>query len=204
MKKLSKTMVGTFAAGALAMSTATPAFADDFRGRDHGGISAGEIIAGAVIIGGIAAVASAASHNNDRFPGYDRDYRYDRAGFDNGGNYGRIYDRDSYWRGNPRQAVEMCVRAAEDQANRYSFGRADVTDIRSVNGTRYGFEVKGRIAVNGTGRGWRNGDSTYGRGWSGDYRGWNDNLRGYDSGAFRCRIERGRVVGLNFNGVRGL
>lgn len=196
MKTKSKALVGTIAAGAMAASSATPAFAEH---RDRDGISAGDVIAGALIIGGIAAVASAASNNNDR---YDRDYRYDRAGY--GYNQGYGYRNDNAWRGNPRRAIEQCVYAAERNAGRYSYGRADVTDIRDIRETRYGYEVRGRIAVNSSGRDWRRGDGYYGRGWGGDYRGWNDNLRGYDSGSFKCRIERGRIVDLDYNGIRGL
>lgn len=203
MKTLSKALVGTIAAGAMAISSATPAFADDYGRRDRDGISAGDVIAGALIIGGIAAVASAAG--KDR--GYDRDYRYGRAGYgDNYGGYNGYnngYDRDAYWRGSPRKAVEQCVYAAEREAGRYSYGRADVTDIRQVRDTRYGFEVRGRIAVNQMGRGWHNGDGNYGRGWGGDYRGWNNGMRGYDSGSFSCKVERGRVVDLDIDGVRG-
>lgn len=195
MKTLSKALVGTIAAGAMAVSSATPAAARDH--RDNDGISAGDVIAGALIIGGIAAVASAASKGNR-----DYDYRYDRAGY--GDRYDNDYDRGYGWRGSPRGAVEQCVRSAERQASRYSYGRADVTDIRQVRDTRNGWEVRGRIAVNSAGRDWRYGDNRYGRGWGGDYRGWNDGLRGYDSGSFKCRIERGRVVDLDFSGIRGL
>ena len=139
MKTLSKALVGTVAAGAMAISSATPAFAEG-RHNDRDGISAGDVIAGALVIGGIAAIASAASNN-------DRDYRYDRAGYgDYGYNYGTNYNRGygyGYrYRDNPRQAVEQCVRAAERQASRYSYGNADVTDIRQVRDTRYGLEVK--------------------------------------------------------------
>jgi hypothetical protein len=199
-KALAKGAIATVAAGAMAVSSATPAFAEH---RDNGGISAGDVIAGALVIGGIAAIASAASKNNrDR----DYDYRYDRAGYgnyDNNGGYGR-YDRDDYRRGNPRQAIEQCVRTAERQASRYSYGRADVTDVRDIRETRWGYEVRGRIAVNGSGRDWRRGDDDHGRGWGGDYRGWNSSMRGYDSGSFKCRFERGRIVDLDFNGIRGL
>jgi hypothetical protein len=207
MKTLSKALVGTIAAGAMAISSATPAAARDH--RDNDGISAGDVIAGALIIGGIAAVASAAS-NNDR--GYrdgdyrDSDYRYDRAGYGDG--YGRDrgqgYGHRRWGGGSPRNAVEQCIYAAERAASRYSYGRADVTDIRSVRDTRYGFVVRGRIAVNSRGHGWRRGESNYGQGWGGDYRGWNDGLRGYDSGSFTCDFERGRVVDLDFSGIRGL
>ena len=90
----------------------------------------------------------------------------------------------------------------------------------SVRNTRWGYEVRGRIAVNGSGNGdnrygndWRNGDNRYGNGWGNDdnrygngwgneYRGWNDDQRGYDSGSFKCRFERGRVVDIDINGIR--
>lgn len=203
MKTLSKaTAKGTLAtvvAGALAVSSASPALADR---RHDDGISAGDVIAGALIIGGIAAVASAAG-NNDR----DRDYRYDRAGYGYDRGYNRSgwgHDNNRNWRGSPRRAVEQCVFAAERQASRYSYGRADVTDIRQVRETRYGYEVRGRIAVNSNHRGWNQGDNHYGRGWGGDYRGWNQNLRGYDSGSFSCEIERGRVIDIDYRGLRGL
>jgi hypothetical protein len=187
MKNMSKALVGTVAAGAMAMASASPAMAQGrYDHRDRDGISAGEIIAGALIIGGIAAVASA---------GRDRDYRYDRRGRYNDRRYNdRRYNR----RGNPRSAVEQCVYAAERTANRYSYGgRAQVTDIRDVDSKRYGYKVKGRIAVNTRNNGWR-------RGWGNDYRGWNSRYSGYDSGRFTCEVRYGRVVDLDFSGIRGL
>jgi hypothetical protein len=179
MKTLKKALVSTVAAGAMALSTATPAMARD---RHDDGIDAGDVIAGALIIGGIAAVAAAAS-NGDR---YDRDYRYrDR-------NY-RGY-RDNYYRsyGSPRSAVEYCVRAAEREARRYGYRYADVTQIRDVDDRRHGWRVKGRIQVDG-GRGY------YNRGRYDRY-----DRRGYDTGSFKCDIRGGRVVDLDFSGVRGL
>lgn len=197
MKTLPKALVGTVAAAAVAVSSATPAVARDHRG----GIDGGDIIAGALVIGGIAAIAAAASNNNDR-----RDY--DRYGYGDGrgrdGWSDRRYGDGFYGRGNPRQAIEQCVRTAERNASRYSYGRADVTDIRNVRNTRWGYEVRGRIAVNTRGRDWRDGDRYYGRGWGGDYRGWDNSLRGYDSGSFKCKVERGRVVDLDYSGIRGL
>lgn len=191
MKILSKALVGTVAAGAMAATSVSPAYARD--GRD--GIKAGEIIAGALVIGGIAAIVASSS---DRRGYNDRDDRgYDRYG------YGRN-DRRGYRDSNPRSAVEMCVRAAENSISRYSYGRADVTDIRDVAWDRDGFTVRGRIAVNVMGRGWGNGDHSYGRGWDGDYRGGNDRNHGYDSGRFTCQVRYGRVVGLDFRGIRGL
>lgn len=206
---LAKGVITAVAAGAMVVSSATPAFANDRRDRD--GISVGDVIAGAVIIGGIAAIASASSNNNDR---YDRDYRYDRAGYgdygrdngryDNRGYDNRGYDNRGGYGGSPRRAVEQCIAMAERQAGRYSYGRADVTDIRSVRETRNGFEIRGRIAVNSQGRDWRRGDREYGNGWGNDHRGWNNNLRGYDSGSFKCKFERGRVVDIDYSGIRGL
>ena len=203
MKTVSKALLGTIAAGAMVASSATPALADH---RDNRGVNAGDIIAGALIIGGIAAIATAASRNNRDNRGYDDNYGYDRAGYNNGGynngGYGNRYDRDAQWRSNPRQAVEQCVAAAERYASSRGV-RADVTDIREVRDTRYGFKVKGRIAVQGNDGGWNRGDSNYGQGWGGDYRGYNDRVRGYDSGSFECKFERGRITDLDIDGVRG-
>jgi hypothetical protein len=162
------------------MASATPAVARDRydRYRDHDGISAGEVIAGAVVLGGIAALA-ASSNNNYRY----NDYRYR--------GYNRYYQ-------NPRQAVEQCVYAAQRSANRYSYGgNARVTDIRSIERQRDGYNVRGRIAVNTRNPYWS-------RGWGNDWRGWNSAYRGYDAGSFDCKVRYGRVVDLDFHGIRGL
>ena len=193
MTILTKALLGTGAAAAALVSTASPAVARD-------GIDIGDIIAGAVVIGGIAAVAGAIGDNDRYDRGYSYGYPYDGDRY----GYNGRYDRYGYNTGNPRQAVEQCVYAAERQASRYSYGRADVTDIRDIDRNSRGYTVRGRIAVNSQGRGYRNGDSNYGRGWNGDYRGWNSNLRGYDAGSFKCRVEYGRVVDLDFSGIRGL
>ena len=210
MTIMSKALLATGAAAAALVSTASPALARD---RHGDGIDVGDIIAGAVVLGGIAAVVG--SIGNDR--GYDNgnygaNYRYndrdgynDRNGYNDRDGYNDRYDRSGYRNnGNPRQAVEQCVATAESQASRYSYGRADVTDIRSVDRNSRGYTVRGRIAVNDQGRDWRRGDSNYGNGWNNDYRGWNNNLRGYDAGSFKCRVEYGRVVDIDFDGVRGL
>lgn len=110
-----------------------------------------------------------------------------------GWNGPRGWDSPRGGRDHPRLAVEQCVRAAERDAQRAGFRRANVTDIRNVRDTRWGYEVRGRIEVN---TGWR-GDDRFGRGW-------NDNRRGFDSGNFRCQIERGRITRLNYSGIRGL
>jgi hypothetical protein len=59
MTILTKALLGTGAAAAALVSTASPAVARD-------GIDIGDIIAGAVVIGGIAAVAGAIG-DNDRY-----------------------------------------------------------------------------------------------------------------------------------------
>lgn len=184
-KALAKKALATVAAGAVAMTSASPVYARDRRDNDR--IDAGDVIAGALIIGGIAAIASASN----------RDRRYDDRRYD---------DRYDYrGGGNSRQAVEQCVRAAERDASRYSRGgRAKVTDVRKIDRKRDGFRIEGRIAVNSQNRNWRNGDNRYGRGWDSDYRGWDSRYNGYDSGKFRCDIRRGRVVSLDFSGIRGL
>lgn len=105
--------------------------------------------------------------------------------------YGGGFGHDRGWNGgNSRNAVAACSRVAERQASRSSYGRARVTDIRDVRDTRWGYEVRGRIAVGGRDRG-------YGHGWR-------DNDRRHDSGSFTCRVERGRVAYLDINGIRGL
>jgi hypothetical protein len=195
-KALAKGAIATVAAGAMAVTSATPAFARDH--RDNDGIGAGEIIAGALIIGGIAAIASAASNDRDRY-----DDRYDDR---YGDRYGDRYNnRNGYGRQNSRHAVEQCVQAAERTASRYSYGgNANVTDIRRINRTRDGYTVKGRIAVNQMNRNWRSGDRNYGRGWDNDHRGWNNRYRGYDAGNFTCKVRYGRIADLDFSGIRGL
>ena len=187
MKNMSKALVGTVAAGAMAMASASPAMAQSrYDHRDRDGIDAGDSIAGALIIGGIAAVASAAGRG--RYDGYRGGYDGYRGGYD--GYYNRA--------GSPRTAVEQCVYAAERTANRYSYGgRAKVTDIRDVDSKRDGYKVKGRIAVNTRSNDWR-------RGWGNDYRGWNSRYSGYDAGKFTCDVRYGRVVDLDFDGIRGL
>ncbi len=164
--RLGRATLGGVAAGALALASATPAAADDR--RDRGGIGAGEIIAGAVVIGGIAALAGA----------FDRD-RGDRRYAYNDRNY-----RGGFARGGARGAVERCVRAAENQARRFGGYRyADVTDVRDLDRTRYGFRVEGRIAVQGNPR------------WGG---------RGVDRGRFTCRFDGRGAPLVEFRGIRGL
>lgn len=173
MKTISKALVGSAAAAAMALASAAPAAAQDrYRDRDDG-IDAGDIIAGALVIGGIAAVAS--SIGRDRYGTYGEPYYGDR--YD--GRYG--YNRY----GNSRQAVEQCVRAAQ----RGAYG-ARVTDIRDIDRNRYGYRVKGTVIVNERGGGW---GRDYGYRYSG---------RNYDQGRFTCDVQYGRVVGLDYSGLR--
>lgn len=184
MKTISKALVGTVAAGAMALASAAPAAAQD-RYRDRDGISVGDIIAGALVIGGIAAVAG--SIGNDRYRGtYGEPYYGDRY---NDRYNDRYSDRYGYnYGGNPRQAVEQCVRAAERGARTY--GRAQVTDIRDIDRNRYGYRVKGTVIVNERGSGW---DRDY------NYR---SSGRNYDQGRFTCDVQNGRVVDLDYSGLR--
>ena len=177
MKTLKTALVGTAAATAMAVS-ATPAMA---KSRHHdNGISAGEVIAGAVVLGGLAAILT--SGKKDRYDGYnyDRGYRGDRYRH-NGYGYGH--------RIRPRKAVNKCVRQAERRASHY--GRADVTEIRDVKRTRYGYRIKGRIAVRDNYRG-RHYRSGYDRGYRRGY---------YDTGKFTCYVEGRRVSDIRFKGL---
>ena len=182
-KALAKGSLATVAAGAVAVSSAAPANAQDrYRDYDDDGISAGEVIAGAVVLGGIAAILS--SGNRDR---YRDDYRYnDRRGSNYYGNRG-------YNGYGARAAVDQCVRAAEQQAQRYTGARAEVYEVRDIDRERDGFEVKGRIAV----------QDRWGGGRYGDYRRGYRNS-GWDEGTFNCDVRRGRIVDLDFGGIRGL
>lgn len=129
----------------------------------------------------------------------DDGFGHGRGGWElnNRGYGGRDNDR---WNrgGNPRFAINACSRIVERSASRSGYGRAQVTDIRDVRDTRYGYEVRGRVDVSS---GWRGGNRD---GYGGSYTAWNDHGRGRDSGSFSCRFERGRVVALDVDGIRGL
>ncbi|MDJ0978068.1 MAG: hypothetical protein QNI87_06005 [Erythrobacter sp.] len=166
--KIAKGALGTVAAGAMALACATPALADD--GRDRGGIGAGEIIAGAAVIGGVAALAGAFDGDRHRFDNRRFAYNHNRAG-------------PGFRNVRPRRAINRCVRAAERQARRFGGWRfAEVTQIRDVDRTRFGFRIRGRIVVEGHPAFRRN----------------------FDRGRFTCRFDgRGRPF-VDFRGVRGL
>ena len=185
MTTISKALVGAVAASAMAMVPATSLSAADRYGRDHG-ISAGEVIAGAVVLGGIAAVAASIGGNNRD------DSRYYRNG-----NYG-------YYNGDPRSAVEQCVNAARQDADRRGYGNVQVRQIRDVNDTSYGWKINGDIAVEGN-RGYYNRGGYNGRYYNGRNNGYYSNARyAQDTGSFTCWIDRGRVSRMDYSGIRGL
>ena len=194
MTIITKTLVGAVAAGAMAVVPTSAAVAQ-YRDYDRGyerdrGISAGDIIAGAVVLGGIAAIAGSLGRGND----YRNDDRYYR-----GGNYG-------YYNGNPRAAVEQCVNAANRDARSRGYRYAQVTQVRDVNDTDYGWKIKGNLVVDGD-RGYydRGYDSRrYNSGYYNNGR-YNDRY-GYrqDAGNFTCWIDRGRVSRMDYSGIRGM
>ena len=194
MKILTKSLLSAGAAAAALVSVAAPAQAR----HDDDRISTGEVIAGAVILGGLAAVIASSDDRNDR------DYRYDRAGYDDDdyrrGGYDRG-DRHGYGNrsGGGRAAVNQCVNAVERWASRYS--RSDVTEIQKIDRTRNGYRVTGKLVVQDGWRGNNRGydQDRYGRnGYEGRGYGYN---RGYDKGRFTCYIERGRVVDIDYSGL---
>lgn len=167
-----KAAIGAATAGAMLMS-AVPANARDRHDRD--GISAGEVIAGAVVLGGLAAILSA---DNDRYDGRYND-RY-RGRYNNDPRYGYGYDYNRY--GNSRGAVSQCVNAVERGTSRY--GRTDVTQVTSIDRKRDGYRVKGKVLVrDGYGGRWGRGGS-------------------YDKGKFSCDVRYGRVVDVDYSGLR--
>jgi hypothetical protein len=198
MKILTKSLLGAGAAAAALVSVAAPAQARDRYDRDN--ISAGEVIAGAVILGGLAAVI--ASADNDRDGRYN-DGRYDDRNYNRDGyDYGRSgYGYNNRY-GGGRSAVNQCVNAVETRANRYA--RSDVTEIRKIDRTRYGYKVSGKLVVQD---GWRGQDRGYNRYDRDDRYERNDRYgnggyaRGYDKGRFTCYVERGRVIDIDYSGL---
>lgn len=195
MTIIPKALVGAVAATAMAivpMASASAQSRYDYRDRDRGGISVGDIIAGAVVLGGIAAVAGSLGRNRG-------DYRYDER-YNRGGNYG-------YYNGNPRAAVEQCVNAANNDARSRGYRYAQVTQVRDVNDTNYGWKIKGNLQVDGNRGSYNNGrydDYRYNNGYYNNGR-YGDRY-GYaqDSGSFTCWIDRGRVSRMDYSGIRGM
>ena len=188
MNILTKSLLSAGAAAAALVTVSAPAHARDRYDRDN--ISAGEVIAGAVVLGGLAAVIAASDNDRDRY-GYDRGDRY------NNGRPGYGYNNA----GGGRAAVNQCVNSVERWANRYS--RSDVTQIRDIERTRYGYRVKGNLVVQdgwrGNNRGYEGGYNRYDRD---DRRGYGNGYnRGYDKGRFTCYVERGRVIDIDYSGL---
>ena len=198
MKIFTKGLLGAGAAAAALVSTAAPVQAQN-RYRDRDSISAGEVIAGAVILGGLAAVLSA-SKNARYHDGYNRDY--------NDGGYS--YNTNN---GSSRAAINQCINRVENQSGRY--GGSNVTQIRSIERTRYGYRVQGILdGQNGyRGNDRYNQNDRYGQDYRYDQRnqyyqndrydrnGYGDGYnRGYDGGQFTCYVERGRVIDIDYNG----
>ena len=173
--------IATAAVGALALAGAAPAQA---KHRDDK-IDAGDVIAGALIIGGLAAVLGSSNNNNRYRDGY------------------RYRDRDYRPRGNPQRAIRKCIRAVERDARRAGYRFADVTEIRDVDRERRGWEVRGRLVVDEGRRGYR-GDRYRGDRYRYDDRAHHYRGRNLDRGRFKCEIHRGRVVDINYRGLRYL
>ena len=198
MKIVTKSLLSAAAAATALVSTAAPAEAQ-YRSRDRDGVSAGEVIAGAVILGGLAAVLSAGK--NGRYQdGYDRgDY-----------NNGYSYNTNN---GSSRAAINQCINQVENQTGGYN--RSNVTQIRSIERTRYGYRILGTLEGQDGARGY----DRYGQGnrydqndryYQGNRYDQNDRYdrngsgntynRGAEGGQFTCYVERGRVVDIDYNG----
>ena len=93
----------------------------------------------------------------------------------------------------PRRRVALANLALcypdASPAQRSAWG-ARVTDIRSIDRKRDGYRIKGTVVVNERGGGW-------GRDYNYRYRG-----RNYDQGKFSCDVRYGRVVDVDFSGLR--
>ena len=198
MKVLSKSLLSAAAAAAALVGTAAPADAQ-YRYRDRDSISAGEVIKGAVILGGLAAVLSAGK--NGRYQD-----GYDRGDYNNGYSYNN-------GNGSSRAAINQCINQVENQTGGYN--RSNVTQIRSIERTRYGYRVLGTLEGQNDSRGYdRYGQrnqydqndryyqgSRYDRDDRYDRNGYgNAYNRDAGDGQFTCYVERGRVVDIDYNG----
>lgn len=199
MTMLSKGSLGAAVAAVALVSTAAPAEAQ-YRYRDRNSISAGEVIAGAVILGGLAAVLSAGK--NARYQdGYDGGYYNDGYSYDNSNS-------------SSRAAIHQCINRVENHNGGYS--SSDVTQIRSIERTGYGYRIQG--VLDGQDRSRYNdrydqGDR-YGQNNRYDQNNGYDQRDSYDrseygnaynrgsnSRQFTCYVERGRVVNIAYDGA---
>ncbi len=173
-KAFAKPIAGIAAAGAMAVS-AVPAHAND---RQHDRISAGEVIAGAVIVGGLAAILSSKKNKHRGYDSHHNGYEYNgRRGHNRKFRRGHNNHRVNYRRNGSRRAIRKCINRAEQKAS--YFGYADVTNIRDIKRTRYGYRVKGNVLV------------TKGRGYN----------RYSDRGRFTCYVDSGRVSEVRLRGL---
>lgn len=188
LKTVAKGGIATAAISAMALSAATPALA-----RDRNGIDTGDVIAGALIIGGIAVIASAGSKERSGYGYRDDDDRYR----DN------RYRDNRYGHGNSRAAIERCVSAVQRDARRAGYRSAQVVDIRDVDRERRGWQVTGRLIVDGQ-RGYAYNDRNRYDDRRYDYGHGNGSGGNANRGAFSCDIRNGRVVDVDYFGIRGL
>jgi hypothetical protein len=171
---LAKGALAALAAGALAITSASPALASDDNRERRGGPSAGEVIAGVAVVGGIAALAGAFGGDRGRGDWQDANWN-GRDGWGGGRGFGR----------GDRGLIERCARNAEIEARRRGGWRfAQVTEIRDIDRTRDGaIRVRGVMEVQG----------------SPAFAG-----RNFDRGRFNCFVDgRGRPF-IEFGGIRGL
>ena len=102
---------------------------------------------------------------------------------------GRVHRRYDRGYDSSQRAVQLCAAAVQRDVRRYGYRYADVTQIRDVDRERYGYEVKGRLVVDG-----QRGYDRYDR----------RSYRRADEGKFTCDVSRGRVVDIDYSGIRGL
>ena len=192
MNVLSKSLLSAGAAAAALVSVAVPAQARERYDRHRDSVSAGEVIAGAVVIGGLAALLSAGkkdhNHGGDNYDYNRTSYNYNNRG------------------GGGRAAVNQCINSVERRANANS--RSEVTQVRDIQRTRFGYRVTGNIVVKNSQRD-RNYNNGYGaeRYNQGDHNNQYDRYdrntygRRFDKGWFTCTFEQGRVVGVDYSGL---
>ncbi len=174
--KLAKGVALALGASALAVTSLSPAMAQDER-RSRGGPSAGEVIAGIAVIGGIAALAGAFDGDRGRNDWRGSDW-HDSNWRGPGGWQGHGFGRSD------RGLVQQCARTAEISARRFGGWRfAHVTEIRDVDRTRRGFVVRGVLEVQGR------------AGFGG---------RDFDRGRFSCLVDGRGPPLVEFSGIRGL
>ena len=180
MNVFTKSLLSAGAAAAALVSIAVPAQARERYDRHRDSVSAGEVIAGAVVIGGLAALLSAGKNNRNN----DGDnYEYNRPGY----NYD---DRG----GNSRASVNRCINSVERWSDGYR--RSEVTQVRDIQRTRFGYRVIGNLVVKGGQQ-----DRVYNNGYGGDRYDGNTYGRRYNKGWFTCTFEQGRVVGVDYSGL---